>query len=48
MFYGDFENVRRLHSELWQQRNWLLQHDSALPHTSFFQQGVFFLLKTTA
>jgi hypothetical protein len=30
------ENVRRLRPELWRQRNWLLHHDSALSHTSFF------------
>jgi hypothetical protein len=28
--------VRRLHPELWQQNNWLLHHDNALSHTSFF------------
>jgi hypothetical protein len=35
------ENVRRLRPELWGQKNWLLHHDSAPSHTSFFHQGIF-------
>jgi hypothetical protein len=30
------ENVRRLRLKLWRQENWLLHHDIAPPHTSFF------------
>jgi hypothetical protein len=30
------ENVRTLRPELWQQKNWLLHHDNASFHTSFF------------
>jgi hypothetical protein len=30
------ENIRRLRPELWQQKNWLFQHDNSLSHTSFF------------
>jgi hypothetical protein len=30
------ENVRRLRSELWRQKNWLLHHDNAPRHTSIF------------
>jgi hypothetical protein len=30
------ENVRRLHPELWRQKKWLLHHDNAPSHTSFF------------
>jgi hypothetical protein len=30
------ENVRRLRPELWRQKNWLLHHDKAPSHTSFF------------
>jgi hypothetical protein len=30
------ENVQRLCSKLWRQKNWLLHHDNALSHTSFF------------
>jgi hypothetical protein len=29
------ENVRRLRSEIWLQKNWLLHHDNAPSHTSF-------------
>jgi hypothetical protein len=36
------ENVRRLHTELWWQKNWLLHHDNAPSHTSFFLPGNFF------
>jgi hypothetical protein len=39
------ENVRRLRPELWRQANWLLHHDIALSHTSFFTRE--FLMKTT-
>jgi transposase len=35
-FYGDCENVRRLQPELWGQKNWLLHHNNAPSHTSFF------------
>jgi hypothetical protein len=28
--------VRRLRSELWRQKNWLLHHDNAPPQTFFF------------
>jgi hypothetical protein len=37
------ENVRRLHPELWRQKNWLLHHDNTLAHTSFFTSE--FLIK---
>jgi hypothetical protein len=30
------ENVRRLRRELWRQNNWLLHHDNAPSHASFF------------
>jgi hypothetical protein len=30
------QNVRRLRPELWRQTIWLLHHDNAPPHTSFF------------
>jgi hypothetical protein len=30
------KNLRRLRPELWQQKNWLLNHDNAPFHTSFF------------
>jgi hypothetical protein len=30
------QNVRRLRPELWRQKNWLLYHDNAPSHTSFF------------
>jgi hypothetical protein len=30
------ENVRRLHPELWQKKNWLLHQDNVPSHTSFF------------
>jgi hypothetical protein len=30
------ENVKRLRPELWRQKNWLLHHDNAPSHTSFF------------
>jgi hypothetical protein len=30
------ENLRRLRPELWQQKNWLLDHDNTPSHTSFF------------
>jgi histone-lysine N-methyltransferase SETMAR len=36
-------NVQRLRPELWQQKNWLLHHDNALSHTSFFTRE--FLVK---
>jgi hypothetical protein len=36
------ENVRRLRPELWQQNNWLLHHDKAPSHTSFFTKDFFF------
>jgi hypothetical protein len=29
------ENVRKLRSEIWRQKNWLLHHDNAPSHTSF-------------
>jgi hypothetical protein len=29
------KNVRKLRLELWRQKNWLLHHDNAPPHTSF-------------
>jgi hypothetical protein len=35
------KNVWRLHSELWQQKNWLLHHDNALPHYFLFHQRIF-------
>jgi hypothetical protein len=40
------ENVRRLHAELWPQKNWLLHHDNAPSHTSFLTREIF-LPKTT-
>jgi hypothetical protein len=30
------KNVRRLHLELWRQKNWLLHHDNAPSRASFF------------
>jgi hypothetical protein len=33
------KNVRRLRLELWRQKNWLLHHDNAPPHTSIFDQN---------
>jgi hypothetical protein len=30
------ENVRRLRLELWRQTNWLLHHNNASSHISFF------------
>jgi hypothetical protein len=33
---GLCENDRRLRSELWRQKNWLLHHDYAPSHNSFF------------
>jgi hypothetical protein len=30
------DNVRSLHLKLWQQKNWLLDHDNTPSHTSFF------------
>jgi hypothetical protein len=35
------ENVRRLRPELWRQENWLLHHDNAPSHTSFFTREFF-------
>jgi hypothetical protein len=40
------ESIRRLHPELWRQKNWLLHHDNTPSHTSLFNQGIF-LSKTT-
>jgi hypothetical protein len=41
-YYGHLrrlrENVQRLRSELWRQKNWLLHHDSAPSHTSFLKR----------
>jgi hypothetical protein len=39
------ENVRRIRSELWRQKNWLLHHDNAPSHTSFFT-GEFFTINS--
>jgi hypothetical protein len=39
------ENVWRLHPKLWRQKNWLLHHNNATSHTSFFIGD--FLPKTT-
>jgi hypothetical protein len=39
------ENVRKLHPKLWQQKNWLSQHDNTPSHTSFLPGN--FLPKTT-
>jgi hypothetical protein len=33
--------VRRLHPELWRQKNWLLRHDNAPFHTSFSTREFF-------
>jgi hypothetical protein len=30
------ENVRSLRPKLWRQKNWMLHHDNAPSHTSFF------------
>jgi hypothetical protein len=35
------QNVRRLHPELWQQKNWLLHHNNTPSHTSFFTSEFF-------
>jgi hypothetical protein len=37
--------MQRLRNKLWRQKNWLLHHDNALPHTSSFTRE--FLTKTT-
>jgi hypothetical protein len=34
--------MRRLRTELWQQMNWLLHHDNAPSHTSFFTREFFY------
>jgi hypothetical protein len=39
------ENARRLRPELWRWKNWLLHHDNAPYHTSFFTKN--FLTKAT-
>jgi hypothetical protein len=39
-------NMQRFHQKHWQQKNWLLHHDNALSHTSFFTRE-FFLPKST-
>jgi hypothetical protein len=36
-----YEIVRRLRPEIWQQKNWLLHHDNAPSHTSFFTRKFF-------
>jgi hypothetical protein len=42
-FYGDCcENVRRLRPDLWRQKNWLLHHDNASSHISFFTRDFFY------
>jgi hypothetical protein len=33
------ENVRRLHPEIWRQKNWQFHHNKAPSHTSFFIRG---------
>jgi hypothetical protein len=45
-FYGDCENVRRLHPKLWRQKNWLCCITTTQSHTSFFTMD-FFLPKPT-
>jgi hypothetical protein len=35
------ENARRLRTELWRQKNWLLHHNNALSHTSFLTREFF-------
>jgi hypothetical protein len=32
------KNVQRICPELWRQKNWLLHHDNAPSHTSFFKR----------
>jgi hypothetical protein len=32
------ENLRRFRPEIWRQKNWLLHHDNAPSHTSFFSR----------
>jgi hypothetical protein len=34
--------VPRVRSELWKQKNWLLHHDNAPSHTSFFTREFFY------
>jgi hypothetical protein len=34
------ENMRRLHSKLWWQKNWLLHQDNTLSHTSFLTREI--------
>jgi hypothetical protein len=34
------DNVQRLRLEVWRQNNWLLLHDNAPSHTSFFTKNV--------
>jgi hypothetical protein len=41
------ENVRRFRPELWRQNNWLLQHDNAPSHTSFFTRELLIKKKKT-
>jgi hypothetical protein len=35
------ENVRRLLSELWRQKDWLMHYDNAPSHTSLFTRVLF-------
>jgi hypothetical protein len=35
------QRVRRLHPELWQQMNWLLNYDKTPSHTSFYTREFF-------
>jgi hypothetical protein len=46
VYYSDVlrrlcKNVRRLRSEPWRQKNWLLHHDNAPSNTSFFTKELF-------
>jgi hypothetical protein len=34
--------MRRLNPKLWRQKNWLLHHDNAFSHTSFFTKEFFY------
>jgi hypothetical protein len=36
------ENVPKLHSEIWRQKNWLLHHGNAPSHISFFIREFFY------
>jgi hypothetical protein len=40
--------VRRLHPELWRQKNWLLHHNKAVSYTAFSPRSFLTKINTTA